>query len=73
MRLRAAHEAVGDASRVIAERFARAHPDRVLAARRGADGRWIEITYARMLERARALGQGLVDLGLSAERPLAVL
>ena len=26
-----------------------------------------------MLERARALGQGLVDLGLSAERPLAVL
>lgn len=54
-------------------RGAQAHPDRVLAARRGADGRWIEITYARMLERARALGQGLVDLGLSADRPLAVL
>ncbi|KAG8154833.1 feruloyl-CoA synthase [Burkholderia catarinensis] len=52
---------------------AHAHPDRVLAARRGRDGRWIEITYAQMLERARALGQGLVDLGLSAERPLAVL
>ncbi|KAB0634188.1 feruloyl-CoA synthase, partial [Burkholderia territorii] len=33
-------------------RGAHAHPDRVLAARRGADGRWIEITYARMLERA---------------------
>ena len=52
---------------------AQAHPDRVLAAKRGDDGRWIEITYAQMLERARALGQGLVDLGLSAERPLAVL
>ncbi|MFP3559614.1 feruloyl-CoA synthase, partial [Paraburkholderia sp. SIMBA_049] len=38
-------------------RGAQAHPDRVLAARRGADGRWIEITYAQMLERARALGQ----------------
>lgn len=54
-------------------RGAQAHPDRVLAARRGEDGRWIEITYAQMLERARALGQGLADLGLSAERPLAVL
>ncbi|WP_416360798.1 feruloyl-CoA synthase [Burkholderia orbicola] len=54
-------------------RGAQAHPDRVLAARRGADGNWIEITYAQMLERARAVGQGLVDLGLSAERPLAVL
>lgn len=52
---------------------AHAHPDRVLAARRGEDGRWIEITYAQMFERARALGQGLADLGLSAERPLAVL
>ncbi|RQR60992.1 feruloyl-CoA synthase [Burkholderia sp. Bp9126] len=54
-------------------RGAHAHPDRVLAARRGEDGRWIEITYAQMLVRARALGQGLADLGLSAERPLAVL
>ncbi|RQQ23739.1 feruloyl-CoA synthase [Burkholderia stagnalis] len=54
-------------------RGAQAHPDRVLAACRGEDGRWIEITYAQMLERARALGQGLADLGLSAERPLAVL
>ncbi|MBN3774769.1 feruloyl-CoA synthase [Burkholderia sp. Se-20378] len=52
---------------------AQAHPDRVLAARRGDDGRWIEITYAQMLERARAIGQGLADLGLSADRPLAVL
>ncbi|WP_414439638.1 feruloyl-CoA synthase [Burkholderia sp. 22PA0106] len=52
---------------------AQAYPDRVLAARRDDGGRWIEITYAQMLERARALGQGLVDLGLSVERPLAVL
>lgn len=52
---------------------ARDHPARVFAAQRGANGRWIEITYARMLERARALGEGLLALGLSAERPLAIL
>ena len=52
---------------------AAAHPDRVLIARRGADGAWIEITYSQMLERARAIGQALLDLGLSASRPLAIL
>ena len=52
---------------------AQAHPERVLVARRGAQGAWIEITYADMLRRARAIGQALLNLGLSAERPLAVL
>jgi feruloyl-CoA synthase len=31
------------------------------------------ITYAQMLQRAQAVGQALVDLGLSAERPVAIL
>ena len=52
---------------------AQAHPERVLVARRGAQGAWIEITYADMLRRARAIGQALLNLGLSAERPLAIL
>ena len=52
---------------------AQAHPERVLVARRGEQGAWIEITYADMLRRARAIGQALLDLGLSAERPLAIL
>jgi len=52
---------------------AHAHPERVLVARRGEQGAWIEITYADMLRRARAIGQALLDLGLSAERPLAIL
>ncbi|RQZ90401.1 feruloyl-CoA synthase [Burkholderia cepacia] len=52
---------------------ARAHPDRWLVARRGPDGTWIGITYAQMLERARAIGQALLDRGLSAERPVAIL
>ncbi len=52
---------------------ARRHPDRVLAAQRGADGNWVEITYSEMLARARAIGQALRDRGLSAQRPLAIL
>ncbi|MBU9279944.1 feruloyl-CoA synthase [Burkholderia multivorans] len=52
---------------------AQAHPDRWLVARRGADGAWIGITYAQMLERARAIGQALLDRGLSVERPIAIL
>jgi feruloyl-CoA synthase len=51
-------------------------PDRVFAAQRERGGRaspWRTITYAQMLDRARRLGQALVDLGLSAERPVAIL
>ncbi|CAJ0685263.1 2-succinylbenzoate--CoA ligase [Ralstonia mannitolilytica] len=52
---------------------AQRHPDRVLAARRGPDGAWIKLTYREMLERARAIGQALLDRGVSTERPLAIL
>lgn len=52
---------------------ARAHPDRWLVARRGADGQWQGISYAQMLERARAIGQALIARGLSAQRPVALL
>ncbi|MCS0630199.1 feruloyl-CoA synthase [Telluria mixta] len=52
---------------------AAAHPGRTLVARRGADGDWIRIGYADMLRRARHIGQALLDRGLSAERPLAIL
>ena len=38
---------------------AQAHPQRVLVARRNEQGAWIEITYADMLRRARAIGQAL--------------
>ncbi|NBI46894.1 feruloyl-CoA synthase [Burkholderia sp. ISTR5] len=71
-----AREPLGDYPARLSDRLvsgAQAHPDRLLAARRGEDGRWIGISYAQMLERSRAIGQGLADLGLSATRPLAVL
>jgi len=53
--------------------YAAAVPERTLFARRGPDGAWRTLTYAQALERARRLGQALLDRGLSAERPLLIL
>ena len=55
------------------EQWAAEAPDRTLVARRGPDGQWIRISYAQMLARVHAVGQSLVDLGLSVDRPLAIL
>ncbi|MFS2002748.1 feruloyl-CoA synthase [Duganella sp. CT11-25] len=55
------------------ESGALAHPDRTLVARRGVDGEWIRLSYAQVLDRARSIGQALLDRGLSAERPLVIL
>ncbi|MEN9629820.1 MAG: hypothetical protein RJA10_3048 [Pseudomonadota bacterium] len=54
-------------------RWAAEAPDRTFVARRGPDGAWRTLTYAQMLQRARAVGQALVDLRLSADRPVAIL
>ncbi len=62
-------ERLTDALEAVAARA----PERTLAARRGADGRWVHLSYGQMLQRAQAIGQSLLDLGLSAERPLMVL
>ncbi|MCP3726104.1 feruloyl-CoA synthase [Paraburkholderia sp. CNPSo 3272] len=69
-------EALDDFPERVTDRLvsgAREHPDRWLVARRGADGQWQGISYAQMLERARAIGQALIERGLSAERPVALL
>jgi feruloyl-CoA synthase len=55
------------------EQWAQDAPDRSLVARRHQGGDWAHITYAQMLARARAVGQSLVDLGLSVERPVVIL
>ena len=55
------------------EHWAGADPQRTLVARRVGGGDWRRIGYAQMLGRARAIGQALVDRGLSAERPVAIL
>lgn len=55
------------------EFFAARDPGRTLVAKRGADGRWVRISYAEMVEQARRVGQALLDRGLNAERPLVIL
>jgi feruloyl-CoA synthase len=52
---------------------AQKHPERTLVARRGADGEWIRLSYADVLENTRRIGQALLDRGLSEERPLVIL
>jgi feruloyl-CoA synthase len=54
-------------------RWAAVAPDRTFIARRGADGAWRRVSYAQALAAARSIGQALLDLGLSAERPVLVL
>ena len=55
------------------EHWARAAPERVFLAQRGADGAWRTLTYAAALARSRRVAAALLGRGLSAERPLAVL
>jgi feruloyl-CoA synthase len=49
------------------------HPDRTLAAQRGASDRWQTLSYGEARAKADALAQALLDLGLGQERPLMVL
>ena len=55
------------------EHWARATPDRVLVARRDAGGAWRHVSYAQMLARIQRVAAGLIERGLSAERPIAIL
>ena len=49
------------------------HPDRTLAAQRGAGDRWETLSYGEARAKADALAQALLDLGLGPARPLMVL
>ncbi|MCB5200696.1 feruloyl-CoA synthase [Loktanella sp. TSTF-M6] len=55
------------------DHWAQTAPDRTWIARRGPDGNWITVSYAQALDAARRLGAGLLDLGLTADRPLLIL
>ena len=55
------------------EHWARVAPERTFIAKRGPDGAWRTLSYAETLAAARRIGQALLDRGLSAERPLAIL
>lgn len=58
--------------------WARTEPGRTLFARRvkqadGSSGDWKHISFAQALDAARRIGQGLIDRGLSVERPVLIL
>ncbi|MCF8478177.1 MAG: feruloyl-CoA synthase [Pseudolabrys sp.] len=53
--------------------WAKATPDRILFAQRGAAGGWRTVTYAQALTQTRAIGEALLDRKLSPERPIAIL
>ena len=47
-------------------------PDRVFLAEREGEA-WRKLTYAEAREAARSIAQGLIDRGLSVDRPVAIL
>jgi feruloyl-CoA synthase len=53
--------------------WARVAPDRPWMAQRTASGDWRKTTYGEALDKVRRIGQALLDLGLSAERPVVIL
>ena len=76
-----AEQALGDYPARMTERlqhWAETAPERVFIARRkkladGSTGEWIEISYAQAWASARNIAQALINRGLSAERPVAIL
>jgi feruloyl-CoA synthase len=55
------------------EHWAARAPARTFLAKRNAAGAWRRLAYAETLEGVRRIGQALLERGLCAERPLAIL
>ena len=76
-----AAQALGEYATRITDRFLHwttAAPERTFLARRtrqadGSGGDWQHLSYSQALRSARAIAQGLIDRGLSAERPVVIL
>lgn len=76
-----ADQPLGDYAHRITDRlvhWAQHAPERSFMARRkknadGSSGDWQHISYAQALASARNIGQALLDRGLNAERPVAIL
>jgi feruloyl-CoA synthase len=69
-------EPLGAYARAFTEPFARiaaADPERIYLRDRHAGEDWRELSYGAAMGMIRSLGQALLDLGLSAERPLVIL
>ncbi len=53
--------------------WAEAAPERTLVAKRVDGGEWRRVSYADALRAARSIAQALLDRGLSADQPVAIL
>ena len=53
--------------------WAQAEPEHTLAAKRVNGGEWRRISFREALHSARCIAQGLINLKLSADRPVAIL
>jgi feruloyl-CoA synthase len=53
--------------------WAAASPEHTLAAKRQQGGDWRRISYREALHSARCIAQALIDMKLSADRPVAIL
>ena len=54
-------------------KWAKATPEATFIAQRGDDGDWRRVSYATALGYVRALGTGMLQLGLGPDRPLLIL
>jgi feruloyl-CoA synthase len=69
-------EALSPYPKVLTDRlvhWAKAFPERICAAQRDVNREWQTLTYAQVLAAVESVGQALLDRGLSAERPVAIL
>jgi feruloyl-CoA synthase len=67
---------LGEYPRCLTERlayWAERAPDRVFLAQRGLNRDWRNVTYGEAYVRVRRISQALLNRGLSAERPVAIL
>lgn len=55
------------------QNWAEVAPDRIFLAQRAAAGGWETMHYGEAWLRVQAVAQALLDLGLSADRPIAIL
>jgi feruloyl-CoA synthase len=55
------------------EQWAAEASDRTFLAQRGPADRWVRLSYGEAWQRARAIGQTLLDRGLDQSRPIAIL
>jgi feruloyl-CoA synthase len=70
------NEPLGPYPQVLTDRlvhWAKISPNKICIAKREADGAWRKLTYAQVLQAVNAIGQALLDRGLSEDRPVAIL